>query len=198
MIFNYNSRINFHRLLNLINIKKLEILDFGCGRGIWLEKALKNKKLNKIVLYDENIKLIPILKKKYSSRKIKINFNLKNILEKEDFNLIIFSSVIQYMKKDYLEKLIRDLVRNKKKLFIVITDIPFLPRPFELLLMPFLNLKRFLYVLQFIFLKDYKKLNYQTYKKNDFNFLKNKFKLKFASNFHDLNYLRYSLILELK
>jgi len=198
MIFNYNSRINFHRLLNLINIKKLEILDFGCGRGIWLEKALKNKKLNKIVLYDENIKLIPILKKKYSSRKIKINFNLKNILEKEDFNLIIFSSVIQYMKKDYLEKLIRNLVKNKKKLFIVITDIPFLPRPFELLLMPFLNLKRFLYVLQFIFLKDYKKLNYQTYKKDDFKFLKNKFKLKFTSNFHDLNYLRYSLILELK
>tara|TARA_B100000959_G_scaffold27748_1_gene26666 strand:+ start:181 stop:777 length:597 start_codon:yes stop_codon:yes gene_type:complete len=198
MIFNYNSRINFHRLLNLINIKKLEILDFGCGRGIWLEKALKNKKLNKIVLYDENIKLIPILKKKYSSRKIKINFNLKNILEKEDFNLIIFSSVIQYMKKDYLEKLIRNLVKNKKKLFIVITDIPFLPRPFELLLMPFLNLKRFLYVLQFIFLKDYKKLNYQTYKKDDFKFLKNKFKLKFTSNFHDLDYLRYSLILELK
>ena len=198
MIFNYNSRINFHKLLNLINIKKLEILDFGCGRGIWLEKALKNKKLNKIVLYDKNIKLIPILKKKYSSRKIKINFNLKNILEKEDFNLIIFSSVIQYMKKDYLEKLIRDLVRNKKKLFIVITDIPFLPRPFELLLMPFLNLKRFLYVLQFMFLKDYKKLNYQTYKKDDFKFLKNKFKLKFTSNFHDLNYLRYSLILELK
>ena len=198
MIFNYNSRINFHKLLNLINIKKLEILDFGCGRGIWLEKALKNKKLNKIVLYDENIKLIPILKKKYSSRKIKINFNLKNILEKEDFNLIIFSSVIQYMKKDYLEKFIRDLVRNKKKLFIVITDIPFLPRPFELLLMPFLNLKRFLYVLQFIFLKDYKKLNYQTYKKDDFKFLKNKFKLKFTSNFHDLDYLRYSLILELK
>ena len=198
MIFNYNSRINFHRLLNLINIKKLEILDFGCGRGIWLEKALKNKKLNKIVLYDENIKLIPILKKKYSSRKIKINFDLKNILKKEDFNLIIFSSVIQYMKKDYLEKLIRDLVRNKKKLFIVITDIPFLPRPFELLLMPFLNLKRFLYVLQFMFLKDYKKLNYQTYKKDDFKFLKNKFKLKFTSNFHDLDYLRYSLILELK
>ena len=198
MIFNYNSRINFHRLLNLINIKKLEILDFGCGRGIWLEKALKNKKLNKIVLYDENIKLIPILKKKYSSRKIKINFNLKNILEKEDFNLIIFSSVIQYMKKDYLEKLIRNLVKNKKKLFIVIIDIPFLPRPFELLLMPFLNLKRFLYVLQFIFLKDYKKLNYQTYKKDDFKFLKNKFKLKFTSNFHDLDYLRYSLILELK
>ena len=198
MIFNYNSRINFHRLLNLINIKKLEILDFGCGRGIWLEKALKNKKLNKIVLYDKNIKLIPTLKRKYSSRKIKINFDLKNILKKEDFNLIIFSSVIQYMKKDYLEKLIRDLVRNKKKLFIVITDIPFLPRPFELLLMPFLNLKRFLYVLQFIFLKDYKKLNYQTYKKDDFKFLKNKFKLKFTSNFHDLNYLRYSLILELK
>ena len=198
MIFNYNSRINFHRLLNLINIKKLEILDFGCGRGIWLEKALKNKKLNKIVLYDKNIKLIPTLKRKYSSRKIKINFDLKNILKKEDFNLIIFSSVIQYMKKDYLEKLIRDLVRNKKKLFIVITDIPFLPRPFELLLMPFLNLKRFLYVLQFIFLKDYKKLNYQTYKKDDFKFLKNKFKLKFTSNFHDLDYLRYSLILELK
>ena len=71
MIFNYNSRINFHRLLNLINIKKLEILDFGCGNGIWELSKINNKRIKKIVLYDKNKKLLPKLRKKYKNIKIK-------------------------------------------------------------------------------------------------------------------------------
>ena len=47
-------------------------------------------------------------------------------------------------------------------------------------------------------LPKYKKLDYYTYKKSDFNPLKKKFKIKYVRNLHDLIYLRYSLILESK
>ncbi len=197
MIFNYNSRINFHRLLNLISIKKLEILDFGCGNGIWELSKINNKRIKKIVLYDKNKKLLPKLRKKYKNIKIKINFNFNSLVNNKKYNLIIFSSVVQYIQKSDFIKIIEKITKNKKnKIFIAIIDIPFLPRPLEFILMPFFNLRRFFYVLKIFFLKKYKKLDYYTYKKNDFNPLKKKFKIKYIRNLHDLIYLRYSLILE--
>jgi len=197
MIFNYNSRINFHRLLNLISIKKLEILDFGCGNGVWELNKINNKRIKKIVLYDKNKKLLPKLRKKYKNIKIKINFNFNSLVNNKKYNLIIFSSVIQYIRKSDFIKIIEKITKNKKnKIFIAIIDIPFLPRPLEFILMPFFNLRRFFYVLKIFFLKKYKKLDYYTYKKNDFNSLKKKFKIKYIRNLHDLIYLRYSLILE--
>ena len=199
MIFNYNSRINFHRLLNLINIKKLEILDFGCGNGVWEPSKINNKRIKKIVLYDKNKKLLPKLRKKYKNIKIKINFNFNSLVNNKKYNLIIFSSVIQYIRKSDFIKIIEKITKNKKnKIFIAIIDIPFLPRPLEFILMPFFNLRRFFYVSKIFFLKKYKKLDYYTYKKNDFNPLKKKFKIKYVRNLHDLIYLRYSLILESK
>jgi len=199
MIFNYNSRINFHRLLNLINIKKLEILDFGCGNGVWELNKKKNKRIKKIILYDKNKRLLPELRKKYKNIKIKINFNFNSLVNNKKYNLIIFSSVIQYIQKSDFIKIIEKITKNKKnKIFIAIIDIPFLPRPLEFILMPFFNLRRFFYVLKIFFLKKYKKLDYYIYKKNDFNPLKEKFKIKYVRNLHDLIYLRYSLILESK
>jgi 2-polyprenyl-3-methyl-5-hydroxy-6-metoxy-1,4-benzoquinol methylase len=186
-------------LLNLINIKKLEILDFGCGNGIWELSKINNKRIKKIVLYDKNKKLLPKLRKKYKNIKIKINFNFNSLVNNKKYNLIIFSSVVQYIQKSDFIKIIEKITKNKKnKTFIAIIDIPFLPRPLEFILMPFFNLRRFFYVLKIFFLKKYKKLDYYTYKKNDFNPLKKKFKIKYIRNLHDLIYLRYSLILESK
>jgi 2-polyprenyl-3-methyl-5-hydroxy-6-metoxy-1,4-benzoquinol methylase len=184
-------------LLNLISIKKLEILDFGCGNGVWELNKINNKRIKKIVLYDKNKKLLPKLRKKYKNIKIKINFNFNSLVNNKKYNLIIFSSVIQYIRKSDFIKIIEKITKNKKnKIFIAIIDIPFLPRPLEFILMPFFNLRRFFYVLKIFFLKKYKKLDYYTYKKNDFNSLKKKFKIKYIRNLHDLIYLRYSLILE--
>ena len=199
MIFNYNSQINFNTLLNLVDIKKLEILDFGCGNGLWKSSEINNKRIKKIILYDKNKKLLPKLKKKYKNKKIKIDFNLNSVISNKKLNLIIFSSTIQYIHKSDLAKIIEKITKNKKnKIFIAIIDIPFLPRPLEFVLMPFFNLKRFFYVLKIIFFKEYKKLDYCIYQKNDFNFLNKKFKIKYIKNLHDLIYLRYSIILEKK
>ena len=64
MIFKYNSTLDINLIQKLTKIKKLEILDFGCGIGMWDPENLKNKKIKKITLYDKNKNLIKILKKK--------------------------------------------------------------------------------------------------------------------------------------
>ena len=141
MIFHYNYPINISKITRITKLKKLEILDFGCGIGNWIP-------------HDVNLKKI--------------------------------------------KKIINDLEKNKKKLFIIFTDVPYLSRILEFSLLPFFNLKRFIYVLKIIFLSEYKKINFFIYKKNSFNIFKSKFNLIFSKNLHDLKFLRYSLIMRLK
>ena len=112
------------------------------------------------------------------------------------------SSVIQYMSILKLKKLIKIVSQrkkgSKKKIFIIIADIPKLPRPLEFILMPFFNLKRFFFVIKMIFNNEYKKLNFYLNKKENFYFLKKEFETLYVKNIHDLKYLRYTLILKLK
>lgn len=202
MIFKYNSSFNIKLIQSLTKIKPFKILDFGCGTGAWSQEDLKNKSIKKIVLYDKNKKLIKILKKKYNQKKIKINFNLKNIIKKENFNLVIISSVIQYMSISKFKKLIESITQNKRKqkrgIFIIITDIPILPRPFEFILLPFFNLQRFFFVFKIIFNNEYKKINFYLHKKVDFSFLEKNFEVSYVQNINDLKLLRYSIVLKLK
>lgn len=197
MIFHYNYQINIKRLINFIDYKKLNILDFGCGKGFWPNKIVTTKKINKIILYDNELNLFPLLKQKYRDKKFQVNFNLNKIVKKKEYNVIIFSSVIQYISHSNFNKLLEKLTKNKKAL-IVISDIPFLPKFIEFLLLPFFNIKRFFFVLTLIFSKKYKNMNYYTYAKKDFNYLKKKYKIKLISNLHDLNKLRYALVLKPK
>ena len=152
MIFKYNSFLNIKLIQNLVRTKNLKILDFGCGTGVWSQNNLKNKNIKNIILYDKNKKLIKILKKKYSQKKVKINFSLKSIIKKKNYNLVIISSVIQYMSIAEFKKIINLIAQNKRKqkrnFHIIITDIPVLPRPLEFILMPFFNIKRFLFFFQ--------------------------------------------------
>ena len=201
MIFKYNSVLNIKQIQNLIRIKKLKILDFGCGIGVWSQKNLKNENIKKITLYDKNKGLIKILKEKYNQKKVEINFNFKDIIRKRNYNLVIISSVIQYISIIKFKKLIEIISKSKKKrkekLFIIITDIPLFPRPFEFVLMPFFNLKRFFFIFKMVFTNKYKKLNYYLHKRQDFYFLRKKFNIMYAQNIGDVKYLRYSLILKL-
>ena len=84
MIFNYNSIIDIKKIKRLTKIKKLKILDFGCGTGVWSEEDIKSKDVEKIILYDKNKLLIKFLKKKYNQKKIEINFNFKNLVKKKN------------------------------------------------------------------------------------------------------------------
>ena len=61
MIFKYNSVLDIKQIQNLIRIKKLKILDFGCGIGVWSQKNLKSMKLSQNFKLKSKI-LIKILK----------------------------------------------------------------------------------------------------------------------------------------
>ena len=199
MIFDYKFNIDLKKISRLVVSKKVKVLDFGCGTGTWDENQIKKlKKLDKITLYDKDKNLIKLLKKKYKSKKIKINFNLKSILKKNDINLVIFSSVTQYFQKKQLDKFIDLLSRNKKEITIIITDIPFLPRICEFLLLPVFNIKRFFFSLKLIFSRKYLIKEYNIYEKNYFNRYRKTFNIKLKQNFHDLPVLRYSIILKKK
>ena len=185
MIFKYNFTFDIKLIQSFIKTRNLKILDYGCGTGAWSKNSLTKSSVKKITLYDKNKKLIKILKKKYNHKKVEINFNLKSIIKKKDYNLIFVSSVIQYINYYEFRKLIENILNNKKKrkknLFIIITDIPKFARPIELLLMPIFNFKRFIFVLSMFFNKEYKKLKFYIYKKEDFNFLDKNFKISFEA-----------------
>ena len=151
MIFKYNFIFDTKLIQNFIKNKELKILDFGCGTGIWPKSDLENRNIKKIILYDKNKKLIRILKEKYNQKKVEINFNFKDIIRKRNYNLVIISSVIQYIDIIKFKKLIEIISKSKKKrkekLFIIIADIPILPRPFEFVLMPFFAVLLYLILL---------------------------------------------------
>tara|TARA_B100000963_G_scaffold309462_1_gene285427 strand:- start:5908 stop:6456 length:549 start_codon:yes stop_codon:yes gene_type:complete len=175
MIFQYNYEYRIKKLLKLVNLRSLNILDFGCGIGNWNEKDINSHSIKKITLYDKNTRLAKVLKKKYNSKKININFSYKEILKKKNFNLVILSSVIQYISPYKLRVLINQLSKNNKRLIFVITDIPYLPRKIEFLLLPFFNVKRFLFILSLVFSNNYRKLNYYLYPKKKFQLLQEYF-----------------------
>jgi 2-polyprenyl-3-methyl-5-hydroxy-6-metoxy-1,4-benzoquinol methylase len=197
MIFQYRYEFDVKKIQKLVKFKKLKILDFGCGIGNWSTSNINSNTIKQITLYDIDKNLEKFLRNKYLDKKVNINFNYKKIISRKDYNIIIFSSVIQYIPMKKLYKIVGDLVKNKK-ITIVFIDIPYLPRLLEFFLLPFLNIKRFLFTLRLLFSKKYKQMNYFYYQKKDFLIFKRRFKLKFIRNLHDIKYLRYSLIMQSK
>ena len=200
MIFNYNFKINTKKVLELTGLKSANILDFGCGTGIWSDEDINNnEKIHEITLYDKNEKLRNYLIEKYKKNsKIKLDFEYNSVVKNKKYNLVIFSSVIQYLPFEEIKSQINKLKHEKKELVIIIIDVPYLPRFIELIFTPFLSLKRFIFICKLIFSKNYKKINYFIHKRQSFLFFEKDFEINFIPNLHDLKILRYSVILKLK
>jgi SAM-dependent methyltransferase len=199
MIFNYSyNLIDTKDIVNIKKkyLKKINVLDFGCGAGSWNSNNLKI--INKVYLYDKNKKLIKILKKKYKNKKIIITFN-KKIFFKKDINLIIFSSVIQYINNKELKKIFNKIIDNykKKKLLILINDHPNLPRIIELLFLPFVNWKKLIYSLTLLN-KNYFKIKLFKHKIHNKDYLINNFEFKKIDSSFNIFRKKYLLILKEK
>jgi 2-polyprenyl-3-methyl-5-hydroxy-6-metoxy-1,4-benzoquinol methylase len=198
-IFKYFSRLDTVTIAKIINKKKINVLDYGCGVGTWTKKDLINKSFNKITLYDKNQKLYNYLKEKYKNRKVLINFNKNKVLENnKNYDLVVLSSVAQYLSKNELRKILNKLKNRSKKTVYLIIDIPKFPNYIEFILLPFFNIKRFFFSLSLIFNAEYKKIKIYNHNYKSYKFLKKQYKIKRISNLYDLKFLRYTLMIEAK
>ena len=194
--YNLLSLIDLKKIKKISKLKKLNILDFGCGKGVWEKKFLKKKFINKIILYDKNKSLLGFLKKKYSLKKIVKNFNKKNLLNK-NINLIIFSSVIQYMSKKELNSFLSTVNKKykTKPIYILINDFPNFNRFIELILIPFINFKKFIYYFSLVFNKQYLSINYYRHNLYKNIFLNKIFIIRNIGYIGDMKFLRSKILL---
>ena len=195
--YHYNL-IDFNDIIKIkkkFNIKKLNLLDFGCGSGSW-DNMIIQKEINSLCLYDKNKNLIPILKKKYNSKKIFIEFNKKKIFRKR-INLIIFSSVFQYIDESEMKKIFSEILRiyKKKKIYIFINDHPLKKRIIEILMLPFVNINKFFYSISLIFNIEYLLTKYYFHNIMDNKYILENFKIVKMGFVNDMNYLRGKYIL---
>lgn len=196
-IFKYFSKLQTGKFIKIVGKKKLNILDFGCGVGTWSNNDLRNSSFKKITLYDKNKKLLNFLKEKYKNKKVEINFNKKKILRNsKKYDLVIFSSVVQYMNKNEFKKILIDFEKKSKKITFLIIDIPKYPSFLEFILLPFFNIKRFFFSVNLVFNNRYKKTKKYNHNFESYDFLKNKFKIEKIENLYDLRFLRYTLVIK--
>ena len=114
------------------------------------------------------------------------------------YDLVILSSVAQYLSKNELRKILGKLKNKSKKTTYLIIDIPKFQSFIEFILLPFFNIKRFFFSIRLIFNQEYKKIKIYRHNYNSYEFLKNQYKIKKISNLYDLKFLRYTLIIKQK
>ena len=69
------------KIKKLSKLKKINILDFGCGNGSWNQKKI-DEEINSLCLYDKNKDLIPLLKKNIIQKKYLLNLIIVKFLKK--------------------------------------------------------------------------------------------------------------------
>jgi hypothetical protein len=202
MIFFANT-FKEKKFYKLLSDKKNVIFDFGCGVGIW-NKSNLNKKIKKIFLYDKNEKAILEAKKKYKrNKKIffikkKNFFNNKIFFKKNKIDIILINSVIQYIAKTELKKILTMLDKNNlnSRYKIIITDIPIHNRIIEIFLLLFFDFNRFLDALKLLINFSYHKTLFY-HNSIDMIFLEKIFNVKEYQNLNKFKF-RKTLILTKK
>ncbi len=199
MIFNHGkfSEINEAKLVssieNLIPVSgSLNFMDFGCGIASLYEKI----DYNKFILFDQNEDSLSFHKKAHHSNVIIIH-SLDELIEKKiKIDVVMFNSVIQYIKKDDLIEILRFFVKNFPSIKIVISDIPKHNRFLEMIYLLFTNTSKILTIwtdiITNIIKKDYKDLDFQTYEIDYFKSM-NDFKVEIMNNFY-LFRTRYTVV----
>lgn len=182
------SKFNDQELCDHLNKNNNVILDFGCGNGCF-KKNFFSKKVEQIKMYDKDKNLKRFIQKKYEK-----NPNIRWVQNiNVSFNIVLINSTIQYFTLKKYKTLMSYFFKRKVDL-IIISDIPKYPFYLEAFICIFINIKRILISIKYLFQKDY---NFYFFKKKRDLILDNKmYKYKFCRNLNDDKILRYTIIYE--
>jgi len=189
--FSDNHNFDKKKFFNLIkNCNK--ILDFGCGKGAI---DLKKNSKKKLYLYDKNLNLFKYLKLKYKKNK---NYIVLKKPKFKNIDVVLLNSVIQYMDENQFTKLISKIVNNKIKI-VIFSDISKFCRVIEAIILILVNPKKLIKGLQYIFIKEYRKMGFYYRSLNDLtNMFKKNYKIKILKNLNDDKITRYTILLKIK
>jgi len=185
--------INNLRTSGLIK-KNDDVLDFGCGIGIWDSEKSTSVFFHDLYLYDENIENLEFCKKKYPHYNI-----LNNLNDNLHVNVIFVNSVIQYINTNDLEKLFdkfASILKNDG--IVIISDIPKYSRILEYGLTFFSNFNLFKIQTRQLLSKSYRKTHYYLHSFDELIMLSQK---KFTHDKNknlDINSNRYSVLFKKK
>ena len=180
------SKLNYLEFLSYLPNKKNIVLDFGCGNGVF-KKNFSSKKIKLIKMYDKNQNLKLQISKKY-----KKNSHIKwtksiNV----NYNIVFINSAIQYLNlRDY--KSLMSFFFKKKVDMVIISDIPKYPYYIEAFFSIFINLKKILVSLKYLFQEQY---NFYTFKNMNNLLIKNRnYNFRCCKNINEDKILRYTII----
>ena len=180
------SKLNYLEFLSYLPNKKNIVLDFGCGNGVF-KKNFSSKKIKLIKMYDKNQNLKLQISKKY-----KKNSHIKwtksiNV----NYNIVFINSAIQYLNlRDY--KSLMSFFFKKKVDMVIISDIPKYPYYIEAFFSIFINLKKILVSLKYLFQEQY---NFYTFKNINNLLIKNRnYNFRCCKNINEDKILRYTII----
>jgi ubiquinone/menaquinone biosynthesis C-methylase UbiE len=195
----YIKLVNKKIVDNLKNsgfIKKNDsVLDFGCGTGIW-ESSKKGEDMFfcELYLFDINPKNREYCNKKYPKHVV-----LDELKQDLKVNVIFVNSIIQYIEKKELKKLlIKFHSILKKDGIIIISDIPKYSRVIEFILTFFVDFKLFKIQTKQALNSNYRKTEFFKHSIKELISISNgNFQSKIFQNM-DNNTNRISLILKTK
>ena len=184
------TNLDYIKFLEFLPQKKNIILDFGCGNGIF-PKEFFNKKIKSIRMFDKNKSLKLYIKNKYKKNSY---ISWTNTL-KINYNIVFMNSTIQYLTLKNYRILISTFFKKKVDV-IIISDIPKYPYYIEAFFCLFINLRKVIKSISYLFHKDY---NFYTFKKKDDLIINNSnYSFKFCNNINKDKLLRYSLVFHKK
>ena len=107
------------------------ILDVGCGDGSFIALLNKDKKFE-VIGIDAYKPYLAKAKKTGVYKKLILGDVRKLPFKEKSFDIVLCSQVIEHLKKEEGEELIRDLEKTAKRQVIVATTVGFFPyEPFE-------------------------------------------------------------------
>jgi len=119
-------KINLIDELKKIDLKEFDIVEVGCGNGVFLEYLFAHIPAKRYIGFDISKEIIEFDRKYYKDKNLEFyNIDIYDFIKLNMCNNTVFiaSGVLMYFTQDFLEKLIKELKNSKKEVIFALNEI---------------------------------------------------------------------------